>query len=143
MNQSKTHNSHVQAWLEQLQKDGKSASTIKAYQRALHHLARWSQTTYGETFDPTQVIAPDVRDWKSCQQSVEKAAPTTINQRLVAVSSFYKWAVAMDLPRPWMIWPSGWSARKRHLEDVAPHGRRARPMTWPRPSLLPLQNEFK
>jgi integrase/recombinase XerC len=97
MNQSKTHNSHVQAWLEQLQKDGKSASTIKAYQRALHHLARWSQTTYGETFDPTQIIARDVRDWKSYQQSVEKLAPTTINQRLVAVSSFYKWAVANDL----------------------------------------------
>jgi integrase/recombinase XerC len=97
MNQSAPPNNHVQAWLEQLQKDGKSQSTIKAYRRALRHFGRWSQTTYGEPFDPSQVIARDVRDWKSYQQSVEKSAPTTINQRLVAVSSFYKWAVASDL----------------------------------------------
>ncbi|MCA9906222.1 MAG: tyrosine-type recombinase/integrase, partial [Anaerolineae bacterium] len=35
----------------------------------------------------------DVRDWKSYQQTVEKASPATINQRLVAVTRFFAWAV--------------------------------------------------
>ena len=34
---------------------------------------------------------------KPYQQSLAKAAPSTINQRLVAVSSFYKWALAQNL----------------------------------------------
>ncbi|KAA3654993.1 MAG: hypothetical protein DWQ04_33920 [Chloroflexi bacterium] len=49
---------------------------------------------YSEPFDPIHLIARDIRDWKSYQQSVEQAAPSTINQRLVGISSFYKWAVA-------------------------------------------------
>jgi integrase/recombinase XerC len=77
----------VQTWLDKLRRQGKSPHTIKAYRRALSHLGQWLATTYGEPFDPTVVIGRDIRDWKSHQQSVEKAAPSTINQRLVAVSS--------------------------------------------------------
>ena len=88
---------HVRTWLERLRSEGRSDHTIRAYARALDHLARWLTTTYGEAFDPTVVIGRDIRDWKSFQQSVEKAAPSTINQRLVASSSFYKWAVGQKL----------------------------------------------
>lgn len=84
----------VQAWLEHLSKGGRSHHTRKAYQRAWQHLAQWYQGAYGETCDPTCLIARDLREWKSYQQSVERAAPSTINQRLAAISSFYRWAVA-------------------------------------------------
>jgi site-specific recombinase XerD len=86
----------VETWLEHLMGQGRSPHTLKAYRRCWHHLARWYQGTYGESCDPTRLIARDIRDWKSYQQSVEKAAPSTINLRLVAVSSFYKWALAHD-----------------------------------------------
>lgn len=86
----------IKTWLEHLTVQGRSSHTLKAYRRSWHHLARWYQGTYGESCDPTRLIARDIRDWKSYQQSVEKAAPNTINQRLVAVSSFYKWALAHD-----------------------------------------------
>jgi len=86
----------VKAWLEYLHRQGRSPHTLKAYQRAWQHLARWYEGSYGEPCDPARLIARDIRDWKSYQQSVEKAAPSTINQRLVAASSFYKWATSLD-----------------------------------------------
>ena len=40
-----------------------------------------------------------MRDWKSYQQTVEKAAPATINQRLVALTRFFAWAIKQGLVR--------------------------------------------
>jgi integrase/recombinase XerC len=84
----------VQAWLDDLKRQGKSKLTIAAYRRAVHHFAHWSQRTYGEDFDPATILARDVRDWKAYQQSVEKSAPRTINQRLVGLSRFFAWAIS-------------------------------------------------
>lgn len=88
----------TEIWLEHLTLQGRSRHTLKAYRRGCYHLARWYQETYGESCDPTRLIAHDIHDWKLYQQSVEKAAPSTINQRLVAVSSFYNWALAHEIP---------------------------------------------
>lgn len=87
----------IQNWLDHLATQGRSRHTLSAYRRALNHLAKWSQTTCGEPFDPEQLIARDIRDWKSYQQTVEQSAPSTINQRLVGVASFYQWAVANEI----------------------------------------------
>lgn len=86
----------VETWLEHLTAPGRSPHTLKAYRRGCYQLARWYQGTYGESCDPTRLIARDIHDWKSYQQSVEKAAPRTINQRLVAVSSFFNWALVHE-----------------------------------------------
>ena len=86
----------VQSWLGYLHQQGRSPHTLKAYRRAWQHLAQWYEGSYGEPCDPARLIARDIRDWKSYQQSVEKAAPSTINQRLVAVSSCYKWALCRE-----------------------------------------------
>jgi site-specific recombinase XerC len=86
----------IESWLSELEKQGRSPHTIRAYRRGWEHLAHWYGQTYGEACDPARLIARDVRDWKSYQQSVAKAAPSTINQRLVALSSFYKWGLAND-----------------------------------------------
>ncbi|MBK8129173.1 MAG: phage integrase N-terminal SAM-like domain-containing protein [bacterium] len=80
----------IETWLEHLTAQGRSPHTLKAYRRGWYRLAVGIRGTYGESCDPTRLIARDIRDWKSHQQSVEKAAPRTVNQRLVAVSSFYK-----------------------------------------------------
>ena len=54
-------------------------------------------STYGEAYDSARLIARDARNWKSYQQRVQKAAPSTSNHRLGAVSSFYKWAVGAEV----------------------------------------------
>ena len=92
MDQTDSYNL-VQTWLDYLAIQGRSNHTLSAYRRAINHLAHWSQTTYGDPFNPTQLIARDICDWKSYQQTIEQVAPSTINQRLVGVASFYKWAV--------------------------------------------------
>jgi integrase/recombinase XerC len=87
----------VESWLDHLTAHGRSSHTLKAYRRGWQHLGQWYQNTYGEACDPLRLIARDIRDWKSYQQKVEKAAPNTVNQRLIAVSSFYKWAIAQAM----------------------------------------------
>ncbi len=89
----------VEAWLGHLHRQGKSAHTIAAYARGLAHFIRWSEQTYGEPFDPARVIPRDVRDWLAYQQTVEKARPATVNQRLTALKRFFAWAVRVGHAR--------------------------------------------
>jgi integrase/recombinase XerD len=99
MNEHPTLSNPIDHWLATLRQQGRSAHTLAAYHRALNHFVRWSQTLYGDDFDPAKIIGRDVRDWKSYQQTVEKAAPATINQRLVALSRFFTWALKEGLVR--------------------------------------------
>ena len=82
----------VQDWLDQLHDDGKSQHTIQAYRQGIQHFLSWYTDLYEEGFNPVQVMPRDVRDWQAHQQQVKQSAPTTINQRLVAVKRFFKWA---------------------------------------------------
>lgn len=84
-------------WVKELTRQGKSQHTLAAYQRGLAHFVAWNRRSYGGDFQPAKVIPRDVRDWKAYQQSVEHAAPATINQRLVAISRFFRWAVKQGL----------------------------------------------
>lgn len=90
-------NDLIQEWLNYLQQQGKTIHTLNAYRRAVLHFAEWSLHTYGENLEPTATMPRDVRDWKAYQQSVEKVAPRTVNQRLVGLSRFFSWAVSTGL----------------------------------------------
>ena len=61
------HPAAVSQWLDDLHRQGKIRHILAAYRRALVHFIRWSESTYGQTFDPAQVIPRDVRDWKAYQ----------------------------------------------------------------------------
>jgi integrase/recombinase XerC len=58
----------------------------------LTHFVNWLKRTYDDRFDPQEIIARDIREWKSHQQTTEKSSPNTINQRLVAIGRFFGWA---------------------------------------------------
>jgi len=66
--------------------------TREAYLNAVTHFVNWLQQTYSDEFDPQEVIARDIREWKNHQQTVEKASPNTINLRLVAIGRLFSWA---------------------------------------------------
>lgn len=89
----------IRDWLSYLHRQGKSRLTVAAYRRGVCHFAHWCQDSYGEPFDPAAVIPRDVRAWKSHQQTVEKAAPSTVNQRMVALSRYFQWAAEQKLVR--------------------------------------------
>ncbi len=82
----------VQQWLLHLQKQGKSEHTVQAYRRGLEHYLTWNKNLFGAEFQPATIIPRDIRDWMSYQRQVERAAPSTVNQRLVALSRFFAWA---------------------------------------------------
>ncbi len=90
---------NINNWLDFLHQQGKSQHTLDAYRRALHHFADWSERCYGQRFDPAQVMPRDVSDWKRHQQSIEKAKPATINQRLVALNGFLDWCAKQGIIR--------------------------------------------
>ena len=92
-----SQHTYISNWLEDLDRQGKSRHTLAAYRRALDHFISWSETACGAPFEPSRVMARDVRDWKAHQQTVEKVAPATVNQRLVALSRFFNWAIQQDL----------------------------------------------
>jgi len=94
-----TPDSIIQNWLQDLDQQGKSPLTIETYHRGVKNFVHWNMMTYGDGFNPGAIIPRDVRDWKAHQQTVEKAAPATINQRLVALTRFYDWAVQEGLVR--------------------------------------------
>jgi len=94
-----TDSEFVKHWLDNLNSRGKSRHTQAAYQRGLEHFENWNKATYGEAFDPAAVIGRDIQDWKAYQQTIERASPATINQRLVALSGFFTWAVSQKIVR--------------------------------------------
>ena len=89
----------IEDWLAHLAETGKSERTTISYRRALALFVRWSEQSYGQPFDPPAIIPRDAVDWKSYQLTIEKARPSTINQRLTALSRFFKWAVARGAVR--------------------------------------------
>ncbi len=94
MSASQPQHSAITAWLDHLNRTGKSPHALAAYRRAQAHFVQWSETTYGQAFDPAQIIGRDVADWRAFQKTVEQAKPATINQRLTALSRFCAWAAA-------------------------------------------------
>src|SRR4051794_28116859 len=93
----KEQESVAQNWYAYLHQKGKSEHTIRAYQRALQHFMDWYEQAYSTPFDAGLVMARDIRNWKSYQQSTQKAAPATINQRIVALNRFFTWAMREKL----------------------------------------------
>jgi len=87
----------IPAWITRLEERGKSAHTCAAYGRAVNHFAAWYAAAYEDEFAPSLVLPRDVQTWKAHQQTTEQAAPATINQRLVALSAFFKWAITENL----------------------------------------------
>jgi len=83
----------VASWLEYLVQQGRSPNTVQAYRRALAHFLNWYQQVYQASLDLSSLMPRDIRQWKNQQQTQERAAAATINQRLVAVMKFLDWAV--------------------------------------------------
>lgn len=84
---------HLDNWLADLDRQGRSSHTLAAYRRGIKHLLRWNQATYGTPLDVRELLARDLRDWIACQQTVEHAALATIAQRHQALRSFCTYLV--------------------------------------------------
>lgn len=72
--------------------ENKSPNTARAYRRDLDDFAAWFEQTSGGQFDLAAVTSLDVREYRRGLQN-RRASAATINRRLAALTSFFRWCV--------------------------------------------------
>ena len=88
-------NDFITQFLTDLEAEGISPNTVKAYAQDLRAWARWyDQTTGGQAL--TAADPRDIRDFQAYMVR-QGRKPATINRRLNAMRRFYKWAVRRRL----------------------------------------------
>ena len=87
----------ISLYLESLEQQDKSTSTLKAIRSDLAHLTTWWETKHQKHFDPAYLIERDLRAWKLFRQKVDGAAPRTINRGLSTLRRFCAWAMEQGL----------------------------------------------
>ena len=87
----------VADFLADLARQERSPHTRAAYGQDLVDFARWFVVSNGEEFSAAAVTPTDVRGYKSHLQAVRGRKPTTINRRLAALRTFFRWAVGSGL----------------------------------------------
>ena len=74
----------------------KSEKTIQAYMADLRAFSHWFETETGEPLIPEYITPLDVIDYR--KDMLDQARkPSTINRRLISISSFCQWAQKTDL----------------------------------------------
>lgn len=87
-------------FLEQFQEymivAGKSTHTVRAYSQDLQAFVRWFEQAIGDPFTPRAVDPGDLHDYKNylVRQGLR---PATINRRLKALVTFFRWAKRRQL----------------------------------------------
>lgn len=74
----------------------KSEKTIQAYMADLRAFSHWFETETGEPLIPENITPLDVIDYRKDMLDQAKK-PSTINRRLISISSFCQWAQKTDL----------------------------------------------
>lgn len=82
-------------FLEYVNEQGKSASTVVSYGQGLRAFAGWLAVHDNPSLP--DITPRHITDWKSHMQTVEGLQPATINLKLVAVNRLYHWAVSERL----------------------------------------------
>jgi site-specific recombinase XerD len=92
-NIKKDANPLIDPWIQHLTDESRSRYTIKGYRSGVEHFLRWYKQSYGDKgdFKLAAVLPKDFTEWTSFQQTVERAKPATINQRVTAVRQFFVW----------------------------------------------------
>jgi site-specific recombinase XerD len=87
----------IQAFLADLARQERSAHTRAAYAADLSDFARWFHVSNGEEFTAGGVTPTDVRGYRGHLQAIQGRKPATINRRLAALRTFFRWAMGSEL----------------------------------------------
>ncbi|MBW3623045.1 MAG: tyrosine-type recombinase/integrase [Armatimonadetes bacterium] len=77
---------------EELARLDRSALTRRHYLTDLHRFAAWVEDAYHEPFSLPLITARDIAGYKSHLQTEKGLKPQTVNRKLAALSSFFRWA---------------------------------------------------
>ncbi len=76
-------------------KHDRSVHSIRAYLSDVRQFIAWCVQHTKEPFTPAEVADEHVQDWRD--QLEEKAMPATVNRKLAALSTFFRWAIEAKL----------------------------------------------
>lgn len=78
-----------------LTRHDRSVHSIRAYLSDVRQFAAWYVETTGEPFAPAAVTDEHVQDWRDKLEN--EAMPATVNRKLAALSTFFRWAAEARL----------------------------------------------
>jgi site-specific recombinase XerD len=81
----------IDQYQDHLTRAGKSPHTVRAYVQDAAAFARWFEQTSGGAFNLQAVDPRDIQDYRGYLMRRE-LAPATINRRLKAIKSLFRWA---------------------------------------------------
>jgi site-specific recombinase XerD len=70
--------------------------TVKAYLTDVQNFAIWLKQTYGREYQVERVTPTDIKDYRTWLQTIQKQKASSINRRLSALRTFFKWAALSD-----------------------------------------------
>jgi site-specific recombinase XerD len=86
----------IEAWLEQSYAVDSGTSTVAIYRKLLHSLRTYLHSHKLDLNSPRDQVIQPIQVWASLRASNSKhqgrVAPSTYNQRIAAISSYYTWA---------------------------------------------------
>ncbi|WP_124728132.1 tyrosine-type recombinase/integrase [Staphylospora marina] len=83
-----------ETWLKE---EGKGALTIDEYLRSVRLFEKWYTESVDDDFEPANVTALDIQDWKKHMQIHDKLQPATINKRISALKVYWSFLVDQEL----------------------------------------------
>lgn len=93
----------IEAWLQEKYALTQSQCTVDTYREILLSLRAYVQARGFDLDSSASDVASTIQLWASLRAAGSKragsVAPSTYNQRIAAVSSFYRWAIAQGLYR--------------------------------------------
>ncbi len=78
-------------WVRWLEDRDRGNRTVQAYRGDLSQFRIWFEARNGEVWDASRVTSLDVREWR--RGLLEVCSPATVNRKLSALSSFFRWGV--------------------------------------------------
>lgn len=75
-----------------LQEQDRSQNTIDAYSQDMRGFSSWFFDTNQEELSPTSLTPQDIKQYKYFLLLEKKAAPATINRKIISIKTYCKWA---------------------------------------------------
>jgi len=81
-------------WLREDQDRGDL--TVSAYLTDVQNFAIWLKQTYSREYPVERVTPTDIKDYRTWLQAVQKQKASSVNRRLAALHTFFKWATLSE-----------------------------------------------
>jgi integrase/recombinase XerC len=95
--------------------------TVNAYLTDVQNFALWLKQTHGREYLVERVTPTDIKDYRTWLQAVQKQKASSINRRLAALRTFFKWATLSDC------------VRRSPLNGIKPLRKQEAPPRWLEP----------